>query len=178
LFYKDGTQVNLLRDLIEENLDVVFCGINPGWRAAAAGHHFVGRGNRFWRVIHLAGFTPEQILPENDRAILAHGCGLTTAVERPTARADELSKHEFKAASAKLERKIEQFAPRCIAFLGKAAYGAITRQQVVPWGLQSKPFGGTAVWVLPNPSGLNRSFSLDDLVAAYRELRLSLEENP
>src|ERR1700731_914390 len=49
---------------------VVFCGINPAMPAAAAGHHFAGRGNRFWRVIHLAGFTPEEILPENDRTFL------------------------------------------------------------------------------------------------------------
>ena len=28
--------------------------------------------------------------------------------------------------------------------------------------------------VLPNPSGLNRSFTLDGLVAAYAELRVAL----
>jgi TDG/mug DNA glycosylase family protein len=168
--------VNALRDLIEKDLTVVFCGINPGWRAAAAGHHFVGRGNRFWRVIHAAGFTPELIRPENDRDILACGCGLTTAVERPTVRADELAKHEFKAAAAGLERKIEQYAPRCIAFLGKAAYSEITRHRVVQWGRQSLPFGQAMAWVLPNPSGLNRSFSLDELVEAYRELRVAMEE--
>ena len=61
----------------EEGLAVVFCGINPGMTAATVGHHFAGRSNRFWRVIHLAGFTPEEILPENDRTILRHRCGLT-----------------------------------------------------------------------------------------------------
>jgi G:T/U-mismatch repair DNA glycosylase len=61
-----------LPDIIAGRLAVVFCGINPGMTAAAVGHHFAGRGNRFWRVIHLAGFTPEEILPENDRTILRH----------------------------------------------------------------------------------------------------------
>jgi TDG/mug DNA glycosylase family protein len=28
--------------------------------------------------------------------------------------------------------------------------------------------------VLPNPSGLNRAFQLDDLVAAYREMRVAV----
>jgi TDG/mug DNA glycosylase family protein len=79
-----------LPDIITERLAVVFCGINPGMAAAATGHHFAGRGNRFWRVIHLAGFTPEEILPENDRTILQYRCGLTTVVDRPTARADQL----------------------------------------------------------------------------------------
>ena len=66
-----------LPDIITGWLAVVFCWINPGMTAAAVGHHFAGRGNRFWRVIHLAGFTPEEILPENDRTILRHRCGLT-----------------------------------------------------------------------------------------------------
>jgi TDG/mug DNA glycosylase family protein len=68
----------------------MFCGINPALSAARAGHHFSNPSNRFWRVIHLAGFTPFLILPENDRTILEYGCGLTAAVERPTARAATL----------------------------------------------------------------------------------------
>jgi len=80
-----------LPDIITERLAVVFGGINPGMAAAATAHHFAGRGNRFWRVIHLASFTPEEILPENDRTILQYRCGLTTVVDRPTARADQLS---------------------------------------------------------------------------------------
>ena len=52
-----------LPDILSDNLSVVFCGLNPGLSAVAAQHHFVGRGNRFWRVIYLAGFTlPKSIL--------------------------------------------------------------------------------------------------------------------
>lgn len=46
-----------LEDILAERLAVIFCGINPGLLAAAQGHHFAGRGNRFWRTLHLAGFT-------------------------------------------------------------------------------------------------------------------------
>jgi double-stranded uracil-DNA glycosylase len=59
-----------LPDLLEPGLSLIFCGINPGMRAASTGHHFAGRGNRFWRVMHLAGFTPEQIRPEDDHTVL------------------------------------------------------------------------------------------------------------
>lgn len=72
-----------LPDLIAPHLDVLFCGINPGLTAAATGHHFAGRSNRFWRVIHLAGFTAAEISPQDDRAILQYGCGLTAVVKRP-----------------------------------------------------------------------------------------------
>src|SRR5512142_1923082 len=107
-----------LPDIIAPHLKVLFCGINPGLMAAATGHHFVGHSNRFWRVMHRAGFTPEQILAENDRTILDYGCGLTTVVERPTARADQLSTDDFIASTAAFEQKIERYAPRFVAFLG------------------------------------------------------------
>ncbi len=165
-----------LEDILAEHLAVVFCGINPGMLAAAQGHHFAGRGNRFWRTLHLAGFTPEQVLPENDRAILQYHCGLTAVVDRPTARADQLSRQEFFAAAADFEQKIARHAPRFVAFLGKAAYCALSGQRDVPWGLQPKTFGNASVWILPNPSGRNLAFSLEQLVSAYRELYLAIGE--
>jgi mismatch-specific thymine-DNA glycosylase len=137
--------------------------------AAVAGRHFVRRSNRFWRVIHLAGFTPEEILPENDRTILQYGYGLTTVVDRPTASADQLSRQEFVAAAAPFEQKIAGYAPRFVGFLGKAAYSVLSDQREIAWGPQPLPFGNAAVWVLPNPSGRNRAFTLDQLVNAYRQ---------
>ena len=114
-----------LRDILAPNLRVVFCGLNPGLSSAVLGHHFARRGNRFWKTIHLAGFTSEEIAPENGESILDYGCGLTTAVGRPTSRADELSRDEFERAAAGLSAKIARYSPRYVAFLGKAAFAAI-----------------------------------------------------
>jgi double-stranded uracil-DNA glycosylase len=166
-----------LPDIIAKRLAVVFCGINPGMTAAATGHHFAGRGNRFWRVIHLAGFTPEEILPENDRTILRYRCGLTTVVDRPTARADQLSAQEFTAAAVHFEQKIARCAPRFVTFLGKAAYAVLSGRREIAWGAQPDTLGGAAVWVLPNPSGRNRAFRLEQLVSAYRQLYLAVSSD-
>lgn len=164
-----------LPDLLRENLDVVFCGINPALSAARAGHHFASGTNRFWRVLYLAGFTPHLILPACDGTILQYGCGLTAAVERPTVSASELTRGEFHRAAKELERKIRRNRPRSLAFLGKPAFAAIFRQARVEWGRQFIQFGGVEVWVLPNPSGLNRAFNLQQLVSAYKDLRIALE---
>ncbi|OWT73637.1 MULTISPECIES: G/U mismatch-specific DNA glycosylase [unclassified Achromobacter] len=162
-----------LPDLLSQNLSVVFCGINPGMRAARNGHHFDGNGNRFWRTLHLAGFTPAQLRPEEDRRLLEYGCGSTAVVARPTASAGELSSHEFRAAAADLARKIEHFRPAYIAFLGKTAYAAMNGRRQLDWGEQPATFGGAKVWLLPNPSGLNRAFNQDALVEAYRALAVA-----
>ncbi len=160
-----------LPDLLRKDLDVVFCGINPALSAARAGHHFSNPNNRFWRVLYGAGFTPHLVQPINDRTILQFGFGLTAAVERPTVSASELASHEFREAAGELEQKLRRFHPRYLAFLGKRAFAAIFRKGSVNWGQQFMRFGGAEVWVLPNPSGLNRAFSLEELVSAYRDLR-------
>jgi TDG/mug DNA glycosylase family protein len=166
-----------LPDIAEPGLSVIFCGLNPGLAAAAAGHHFVGRGNRFWRVLHLAGFTPDQVDPEQDASLLTYGLGITSVVERPTAGVDDLARSEFLAAAAGFESWVRRYAPRHVAFLGKAAYRAIRARQSVDWGRQDEPFAGAIAWVLPNPSGRNLAFSLEALVTAYRELRLSAQDD-
>ncbi|MGK8925555.1 G/U mismatch-specific DNA glycosylase, partial [Klebsiella pneumoniae] len=56
-----------------------------------------------------------------------------------------------------------------LAVLGKQAFELAFNQRGAKWGKQAMTIGTTQVWVLPNPSGLNRA-TLDKLVAAYREL--------
>lgn len=159
----------MLTDIIAPHLDVIFCGINPGLKSSNDGHHFSGRSNRFWKVLHQSGFTPYEIEAVNDTAILNFGCGLTTAVARATSRADELSKEEFDDALESFTVKITKFQPQYVAFLGKAAYKAFSKKKEIQWGQQSEEFCGAKIWVLPNTSGLNRGFSLDDLVSYYKE---------
>ena len=164
-----------LPDIVGPGLKAIFCGLNPGLAAAASGHHFVGRSNRFWRVLHLAGFTPVLVEAQDDASLLDFGFGITSVVARPTAGVDDLKRSEFVAAAAGFERWVQDQAPRHVAFLGKAAYAAMMDQRAVVWGRQPKPFGGAVAWVLPNPSGRNLAFSLDDLVGAFRQLRLAID---
>jgi TDG/mug DNA glycosylase family protein len=152
-------------------LDVIFSGINPASTAAEAGHNFSSASNRFWRVLHLAGFTPMQLAPQNERRLLDYHCGITAVVRRSTARATDVSPGEFKRARSEFEAKMRHYAPRYVAFLGKRALSAMLGQPRIDWGRQSTGLAGSHSWVLPNPSGLNRTFALDALVRSYSELR-------
>lgn len=165
----------MLQDIISKDLTVIFCGINPGLKSAEDGHHFSGKSNRFWKVLHQAGFTPYQIDALDDKNILDFGYGLTTAVARATSRADELSKDEFADSLELFKTKMTEFQPKYIIFLGKAAYKAFSGKKEIIWGQQSEDLCGSHVWVLPNTSGLNRGFTLDNLVKAYKEFYAEIE---
>jgi len=161
---------NGLTDVISTSLKAVFCGINPGMQSAAVGLHFATRSNRFWRVLHLAGFTPRQLKPEEAHLLLNYGFGITSAVDRPTVSAAELSRADFIAARPEFERKIAKYRPGYVAFLGKPALSVFLNQRNLRWGLQPTTLGGSAVWLLPNPSGLNCAFTIPVLTNAYRDL--------
>ncbi len=159
-----------LPDVIAPALNVVFCGINPGMRSASVGLHFATRSNRFWRVLHLAGFTPRQLEPEEACLLLNYGCGITSAVARPTVGAADLSRADYIAARPVFEHKIAKYKPKYVAFLGKTACSVFLNQRDLSWGLQAATFGGSAIWVLPNPSGLNCAFTIGMLADTYRQL--------
>ncbi|NBC98347.1 G/U mismatch-specific DNA glycosylase [Atlantibacter hermannii] len=159
----------MISDILAPGLRVVFCGINPGKSSAHTGFHFAHPGNRFWKVIHQAGFTDKQLLPQEEQQLLDTRCGITMLVERPTVQANEVGLHELRTGGRELIRKINDYQPAALAVLGKKAFEQAFSQRGVKWGKQTLTIGETEVWVLPNPSGLNRA-SLDKLVEAYREL--------
>ena len=164
-------------DILARGLDVIFCGLNPASSAAIAGHNFSSRTNRFWTVLHLAGFTEVRLQAQEEWRLLEYGCGITAVVSRPTKRAAEISSEEFRQAQLGFEAKMRHYAPRSIGFLGKRALSIMIGRPDVAWGRFPTEFAGTMAWLLPNPSGLNRGFSRDVLVSAYKEFRIALAQS-
>jgi double-stranded uracil-DNA glycosylase len=162
-------------DLIDHDLRVLFCGINPGLYSGATGLHFARPGNRFWKVLHGAGFTERLLDPSEELDLLQSGYGITCFVSRTTARADELGKEEFVEGGKILRSKLEIYQPRMLAVVGLGAYRTAFQRPKATIGLQSETFGDTRIWLLPNPSGLNANYQLDDLVQLFRELKKAVE---
>jgi len=161
-------------DLIDYDLKILFCGINPGLWSGATGFHFARPGNRFWKVLHLAGFTDRILHPSEEYELLESGYGITSFCKRTTARADELTAEEYIAGGKALVKKLEKYKPRNLAVLGITAFRAAFQQPKAKLGLQDEKIAGVPVWVLPNPSGLNAHYQANDLAVLFRELRESV----
>ena len=160
-------------DVIAPGLDVLFCGINPGLYSGAVGHHFARPGNRFWKALHGAGFTDRVLSPFDERDLLDRRLGITNLVDRATGGAAELSSRELKEGARRLEGKVRRFRPLAVAFLGLSAYRIGLERPAARPGPQEATLGGSRVWLLPNPSGLNARYQLPELVRAFSELRVA-----
>lgn len=161
-------------DIIAPDLQVLFCGINPSLYSAAVGHHFARPGNRFWRSLYAAGFTERLLAPFEDRDLIKFGYGLTNIVDRATARADELEPHELVKGQQQLVAKVQHYRPRYLAILGISAYRTAFNRAKAVIGKQNEFLDSAIVWVLPNPSGLNAHYQLEDLKRVYGELLVAM----
>jgi TDG/mug DNA glycosylase family protein len=157
-------------DVIARDLRVLFCGINPGLYSAAVGHHFARPGNRFWPALHASGLTGRLFEPAEERGLLRQGLGITNLVDRATARADELTAAELTAGGHRLAVKVRRHRPAVVAVLGVTAYRTAFERPGARVGRQGETIGQAALWVLPNPSGLNATFSLEPFQALSRFL--------
>ena len=164
--------------VIAPGLRVLFCGINPGLYTAWAGHHFARPGNRFWPALHRSGFTPRQLHPSEQAALLDLGLGVTNVVERATATAAELSPDELRTGGRRLEETAERFGPAYVALLGVTAYRAAFGEPRAVLGEQARRLGPSQLWVLPNPSGLNAHYTPAALAGLFAELRRSVASSP
>src|SRR5437879_1283918 len=161
-------------DVIAADLDVLFCGINPGLYSAAVGHHFARPGNRFWPTLHAAGFTDRLLSPFEERELLRRGYGITNIVHRATGAAHELSGEELIKGGRRLKRKVLRYRPAMVAFVGLSTYRTAFERPRAGVGRQEEKIGSCGIWLLPNPSGLNAHYGLQDFARLFTELRLAV----
>jgi TDG/mug DNA glycosylase family protein len=157
-------------DVVPPRGGVLFCGINPGLYSAATGHHFARPGNRFWPALHRSGFTDRQLAPAEQHLLPTYGLGVTNIASRATARADELTPQELVEGGAALEGFVAEHAPRMVAVLGVTAYRTAFGRAKAVIGLQEITLGGSPLWILPNPSGLNAHYTAETLAAEFRRM--------
>ncbi|GAB3606385.1 mismatch-specific DNA-glycosylase [Conyzicola nivalis] len=164
-----------LPDTVGPGLKLLFVGINPGLHTVAVQAPFALRGNRFYSALYRAGITDRVIdasagLHDDDRAhLFARGIGITSLVAAATRRADELTKEQLVEGAALLETRVTALAPAVVAMLGITAYRSAFARPKTAVGPQAERLGGAALWVVPNPSGLNAHETVDSLAHAYRD---------
>jgi len=152
-----------------QDIRILFCGINPGRRSAAAGAHFANPRNDFWRLLHDSGLTPRLLEPGEQHALVELGYGLTNAAYRTTKGSSELRRADFAGAAGRLAGIAEELRPGIIAFVGKAGYEGAFREKPA-LGLQERRLRETRLFVLPSTSPANAAVPYAERLRWFRAL--------
>ncbi|CAL9696736.1 unnamed protein product [Knipowitschia caucasica] len=150
-----------LPDVIEEQLDILIIGINPGLLSAYKGHHYPNPGNHFWKCLFLSGFTEKQLHYLDDTSLpQRYGIGFTNMVERTTPGSKDLSSKEIREGGKQLLEKLQKYKPLIAAFNGKGIYEIFCKETFgvkaknLEFGLQPHkiPETDTVLFLMPSSS--------------------------
>lgn len=155
-----------LADVVGPDMRLLLCGLNPSLYAADAGIGFARPGNRFWPAALGAGLVSRD--RDTWHALRHHGVGFTDFVKRASVAAAELSADELRAGYERIERLCAWLRPRVVCFLGVTGWRTASGDRRATVGWQDRTIGGSRVYVMHNPSGLNAHAQVPVLVEHLR----------
>jgi TDG/mug DNA glycosylase family protein len=154
-----------LADQVGPGMRLLLCGLNPSLYSADRGVNFARPGNRFWPAMLEAGLATVDRDPRH--LLRHHAIGMTDLVKRASVAADVLTREEYAAGVARLERLCAWLRPGALYLVGLAGWRAAVDRKARP-GWQPEPLGGVPVYLGPSTSGLNASTQLPGHVAHLR----------
>jgi TDG/mug DNA glycosylase family protein len=157
-------RIRSLPDTVGPGMRLLVCGLNPSVYSADVGVGFARPGNRFWTAAIAAGLVG---VDRDTRAALAAGIGMTDLVKRATPRAAELTRDEYRAGLARVERLVQWLQPGAVCFVGLAGWRAAVDRKAVA-GEQPDGIGGRPAYVMPSTSGLNARVPPSELAVHLR----------
>ena len=165
----------VLPDVLERKLALVFCGTAASAASARAGAYYANPTNAFWPTLHRVGISPRQFAPAEFRELLPLRIGLTDVAKFSAGVDRTLVADDFDVES--LREKMKQYQPQILAFTSKTAWHVCSRHSTAAadYGWQRQRWGSTRLFVLPSPSGAARRYwdlaPWQALAAEYRRLR-------
>lgn len=149
---------DILPDILELGLRVVFCGTQAGAVSARRGAYYAGPGNKFWPVLHEIGLVPMRLRPEEFATLPRYGIGLTDVAKRSSGPDSALRGGHFDVAG--FTARIAANRPRILAFNGKrAAQVALgIREGGLAYGPQTHRLADAETYILPSTSGAAAGF--------------------
>lgn len=147
-----------LSDIVAPNLRVLFVAINPAPMSADKGMHFATPTNSFWRLLDASKLTSRLYLPIEATQMVDEGLGLVSLVDRPTRMASQVTRAEMREGAIRLAKKVKRLKPQMLALLGLTLLPYVLPEAEPGPGAKAETFAGARVFVVPNPSGRNRSY--------------------
>lgn len=169
---RNGISV-ILPDVLAPDLVLVLCGTAPSRTSKEAGAYYANPGNLFWPTLHKVGLTSVRLQPRDYAQVIRWRIGLTDLNKTEWGADSELTRGAFDVDG--FTAKMRRWRPAIIAFDSKTAGRAFLGRPVSAYGRQPETLDGSALFVVPSPSGRARAWWHEapwrDLASAVREIR-------
>lgn len=161
----------ILPDVLEFNLDIVFCGTAAGDKSAARKAYYAGHGNLFYLTLATCGYTPKLLQPHEYMNLLDHKIGLTDLAKFTHGMDRNLTESDYDTGS--FSQKILKYKPKVVCFNGKEAASVYLKMKTkqIAYGLQVQSIGKTKLFVAPSTSFSGRKYWDENI---WRELKAHL----
>ena len=146
----------ILPDILDYNLNIIFCGTAASKKSKKLRAYYAGPGNKFWKILHEIGLTETQLKPRQFKKLIDYGIGLTDICKTDFGNDDELDKSKYDINNFNL--KILEYQPKIVCFNGKNAAKAYLNQKTIDYGHQEKTINTTKIFVAPSTSGSANGF--------------------
>jgi TDG/mug DNA glycosylase family protein len=148
-----GEEWLTLADLWPDTIRAALIGINPAPVSVAAGHYYQGTLGRriFSRLVDAGVLYPAAVGQYDDDRAVEAGIGFTDIVKRPSPRAADVRREEYRHGRLLLVEKLERAKVPLVIFTFKAAAVAALGKFSGGGFLPRVRLGGAEVFVLPGP---------------------------
>jgi len=150
---------SVLPDVLDYNLDIVFCGTAAGDKSAKRKAYYAGIGNLFYTTLASCGFTPSLFRPEEFPSLLTYKIGLTDLAKFTHGIDKTLVKDDYDVLS--FLKKIQKYQPKVVCFNGKEAakvFFGLSSTKQVEYGLQRETINNSKLYVAPSTSFSARKY--------------------
>ena len=150
----------ILPDILDYNLNIIFCGTAASKKSKQLTAYYAGPGNKFWRTLYEVGLTNRQLIPEEFKKLLEYDIGLTDICKTDYGNDNEVDTSKYDVNGFNL--KILKYKPKNICFNGKNAAKAYLNKKKVDYGFQSERIGESKIFIAPSTSGAaNRYWNIN-----------------
>ena len=161
--------MDILPDLLDRNLKVIFCGTAVGKQSAERQAYYSGDGNKVWPILCSIAITDRLLEPSEYKDLLSYRVGLTDLAKTVSGSDSKIKPSDYDPA--RLRWAIETYKPFALAFTSKTA-GQSFFDGKRNYGQQPDMIGTTRTYILPSTSGLaNAYWSKDWWVRLAADIR-------
>ena len=146
----------ILPDLLDYNLNVVFCGMAASKKSKQVKAYYAGPGNKLWETLYTIGITPHELKSEEFSKLNKYKIGLTDICKTDFGNDSELDTSKYDAN--RLNIAIIKYQPKVVCFNGKNAGKVYLNKNNVNYGVQYEQIGETKLFIAPSTSGAASGF--------------------